>query len=205
MTSIGTIIKEIIIPNRKGNIRFKPEFLVLEDAHIQDKLINQFKEGKFSANLTSKQKLSLLRTLRKNRPAFAIGEEPLGKIRSLDIEIYINVERLYQPILRRPPYLESLESSREIAKQVNNILEMYFIRKIGHNGIIELPTTFLITWHNGNSRWCGDFRELNNYTKPDRYPRQRIPHSLDKMEKSEYITKVEQMKGFHQNGVKQTP
>ncbi|MBW0488565.1 hypothetical protein O181_028280 [Austropuccinia psidii MF-1] len=35
MTSIGTIIKEIIIPHRKGNIRLSPEFVVEEDAHIQ--------------------------------------------------------------------------------------------------------------------------------------------------------------------------
>ncbi|MBW0562857.1 hypothetical protein O181_102572 [Austropuccinia psidii MF-1] len=35
MTSIGTIIEEIIIPHRKGNIRLNPEFLVLENAHIQ--------------------------------------------------------------------------------------------------------------------------------------------------------------------------
>ncbi|MBW0551487.1 hypothetical protein O181_091202 [Austropuccinia psidii MF-1] len=34
MTSIGTIIKEIIIPHKKGNIRLNPEFLVLDDAHI---------------------------------------------------------------------------------------------------------------------------------------------------------------------------
>ncbi|MBW0516408.1 hypothetical protein O181_056123 [Austropuccinia psidii MF-1] len=34
MTSIGKIIKEIIIPHRKGNIRLNPEFVGLEDAHI---------------------------------------------------------------------------------------------------------------------------------------------------------------------------
>ncbi|MBW0485975.1 hypothetical protein O181_025690, partial [Austropuccinia psidii MF-1] len=31
---IGKIIKEIIIPHRKGNIRLNPEFVVLKDAHI---------------------------------------------------------------------------------------------------------------------------------------------------------------------------
>ncbi|MBW0462769.1 hypothetical protein O181_002484 [Austropuccinia psidii MF-1] len=98
MTSIGRIIKEIIIPHRKGNIRLKTEFVVLEDAHIQgfyweqttrgcmafvftivktDELLNEFREGQFSTKLTSKQKLSLLKMLRKNRPAFAIGEETL--------------------------------------------------------------------------------------------------------------------------------
>ncbi|MBW0486000.1 hypothetical protein O181_025715 [Austropuccinia psidii MF-1] len=35
MTSIGTIIKEIIIPHSKGNIKLNPEFVVLDDAHIQ--------------------------------------------------------------------------------------------------------------------------------------------------------------------------
>ncbi|MBW0496385.1 hypothetical protein O181_036100 [Austropuccinia psidii MF-1] len=120
MTSIGTIIKEIIIPHRKGNIRLNPEFVVLDDAHIQgfllqtdfqrmhgidiynsknrhitigtnkekklsldiyqipthdplEELLNEFREGQFSTTLTSKQKLSLLKMLRKNRPAFAIG------------------------------------------------------------------------------------------------------------------------------------
>ncbi|MBW0467603.1 hypothetical protein O181_007318 [Austropuccinia psidii MF-1] len=39
MTSIGTIIKEIIIPHRKGNIRLNPEFVVFDDSHIQGFLL----------------------------------------------------------------------------------------------------------------------------------------------------------------------
>ncbi|MBW0481329.1 hypothetical protein O181_021044 [Austropuccinia psidii MF-1] len=39
MESIETIIKEIIMPHRKGNIRLNPEFLVLGDAHIQRLLL----------------------------------------------------------------------------------------------------------------------------------------------------------------------
>ncbi|MBW0482431.1 hypothetical protein O181_022146 [Austropuccinia psidii MF-1] len=39
MTSIGTIIKEIIIPHRKGNIRLNPKFVVLRDAHIHGFLL----------------------------------------------------------------------------------------------------------------------------------------------------------------------
>ncbi|MBW0477155.1 hypothetical protein O181_016870 [Austropuccinia psidii MF-1] len=34
-TFIGKIIKEIVLPHRKGNIRLNPEFFVLEDAHFQ--------------------------------------------------------------------------------------------------------------------------------------------------------------------------
>ncbi|MBW0485386.1 hypothetical protein O181_025101 [Austropuccinia psidii MF-1] len=128
MKSIGTIIKEIIMRLRKGNLRLNPQFVVLEDAHIQgallgteyqriygidiynsknrhitigknkekkfsldiykmsthdplEELLNEFKEGQFSTNLITKQKISLLKILRKNKPAFAIDEEALGKIR----------------------------------------------------------------------------------------------------------------------------
>ncbi|MBW0561146.1 hypothetical protein O181_100861 [Austropuccinia psidii MF-1] len=39
MTSIETIIKEIIIPHRKGKIRLNPEFVFLDDSHIQGLLL----------------------------------------------------------------------------------------------------------------------------------------------------------------------
>ncbi|MBW0469406.1 hypothetical protein O181_009121 [Austropuccinia psidii MF-1] len=139
--------------------------------------------------------------LRKNRPAFAIGEEPLGKIRGHDIELYLDVERLCPPMLRRPPYPASLETRKEIQKHINELLDMHVIRKIGHNEIVEIITPVLITWHDGKSRLCGDFRALNNYTKADRYLIPMIPHALDKLAKAKYITKMDYMKSFHQNGV----
>ncbi|MBW0479039.1 hypothetical protein O181_018754 [Austropuccinia psidii MF-1] len=39
MTSIGTIIKEMIIPHREGNIRLNPESVVLDYAQIQGFLL----------------------------------------------------------------------------------------------------------------------------------------------------------------------
>ncbi|MBW0478243.1 hypothetical protein O181_017958 [Austropuccinia psidii MF-1] len=140
--------------------------------------------------------------LRKNIPAFSIGEEPLGQIRGHDMELYLDVERPYPPMQRRPPYPESLETRKEIEKHINELLEMDVIRKIAHNEIVEITTPSLITWHDGKSRLCGDLRALNNYKKADRYPISRIPHALDKLKKSKYITKMDCMKGFHQNGVK---
>ncbi|MBW0469365.1 hypothetical protein O181_009080 [Austropuccinia psidii MF-1] len=79
---------------------------------------------------------------------------------------------------------------------------MDVIRNIGHNEIVKITTPFLITWHDGNSRLCGVFRALNNYTKADRYPIPRTPHALEKLAKAKYITKMDCMEGFHKNGVK---
>ncbi|MBW0520305.1 hypothetical protein O181_060020 [Austropuccinia psidii MF-1] len=133
MTSIGVIIKGINIPYRKSillatdyqriygidiynsknqniNISTNKEkkfSLDIYQTSTQDpleELLNELIEGQFSTTLTSKQKLSLLKILRKNRPAFAIGEEPLGKIKGHDIKLYLDVEIPYPPMLRRPPY-----------------------------------------------------------------------------------------------------
>ncbi|MBW0492374.1 hypothetical protein O181_032089 [Austropuccinia psidii MF-1] len=125
------------------------------------------------------------------RPAFAFGEQPLGKIKGHDIELYLDVERPYPPVLRRPPYPASLETRKEIEKHINELLDMDAIKKIGHNEIVEITTPVLITWHYGKSRLCGDFRALNSYTKADRYPIPRIPHALDKLAKAKYITKMD--------------
>ncbi|MBW0475453.1 hypothetical protein O181_015168 [Austropuccinia psidii MF-1] len=116
-----------------------------------EELLNEFREGQFSTTLTCKQKLRLLKMLRKIRPEFAIGEEPLGKIRGHDIELYLDVENPYPPMLRRPPYPESLETRKEIEKHINELLEMDVIRKIGHNEIVEISTPVLITWNDGKS------------------------------------------------------
>ncbi|MBW0526447.1 hypothetical protein O181_066162 [Austropuccinia psidii MF-1] len=122
MTSSGTINKEIIIPYRKGNIRLNPgknrhitigtnkeEKFSLDIYQISaqdpiEELLNEFREGQFSTTLTSKKKLSSPKMLRKNIPAFSIGEEPLGKIRGHDIKLYVDVERPYPPIIRRLSY-----------------------------------------------------------------------------------------------------
>ncbi|MBW0501617.1 hypothetical protein O181_041332 [Austropuccinia psidii MF-1] len=248
---IGTIIKEIIIPHRKGNIRLNTEFSVLEDSHIQgfsletdhkrmygidiynsknrnitigtnkgkkisldmyhmsnqiplEELLNDLKEGQFRSNLTSKQKLCLLKILRKNRPDLAIFEGPLGKIRGLDIEQYLDVERPYPPI-RRPSYPESLETRKEIEKYIHELLDMDFITKIGHNEMVEITTPVLITKNDGKARLCGSFRALNSYTKADRYPIPRIPNSLDKQAKAKYIIKMDSMKAFTRMELNQTP
>ncbi|MBW0582420.1 hypothetical protein O181_122135 [Austropuccinia psidii MF-1] len=93
--------------------------------------------------------------LRKNRPEFAIGEEPLGNIRGHDVEICLDVKRPYPPILRRPPYPESLETRKEIEKHINELLDMDIIKKIGHNEIVETTTPGMMA-----SIYCVDISDL---------------------------------------------
>ncbi|MBW0486068.1 hypothetical protein O181_025783 [Austropuccinia psidii MF-1] len=105
--------RHIKIVTNKEN-KFSLDIYQISTQNPLEELLNEFREGQFSNTLISKQKLSLLKMLRKNRPPFAIGEEPLGKIRGHDIELYLDVEKPYPPMLRRPPYPKMLESRKEI-------------------------------------------------------------------------------------------
>ncbi|MBW0468040.1 hypothetical protein O181_007755 [Austropuccinia psidii MF-1] len=155
ITSIVAIIKEIIIPHRQGNFRLNPEFFVLEDAPIQGFLLETDYQRMYGIDIYNSKNMHITICKKKenkcslyiyqftedaeeNRPAFAIGEEKLGKIRGHDIELYVDVEIPYPPILRRPQYQESLETGKEIDKNINELLEMDVIRKIGHNEIAEM-------------------------------------------------------------------
>ncbi|MBW0531975.1 hypothetical protein O181_071690 [Austropuccinia psidii MF-1] len=45
----------------------------------------------------------------------------------------------------------------------------------------------------------GDFRTLNTYTIPDRYPTPGIHETLTQLSKAKFITSMDYLKGFHQN------
>ncbi|MBW0511781.1 hypothetical protein O181_051496 [Austropuccinia psidii MF-1] len=53
-------------------------------------------------------------------------------------------------------------------------------------------------WHNDKSRMVGEFRALNTYILPDRYPIPRIQETLTQLSKAKYITSMDALKGFHQ-------
>ncbi|MBW0462617.1 hypothetical protein O181_002332 [Austropuccinia psidii MF-1] len=59
MTSIGTIIKEIIIPHREGNIRISPDFVVLEDAHIQGFLLGTDHQIMYSIDIQNSENMHI--------------------------------------------------------------------------------------------------------------------------------------------------
>ncbi|MBW0575455.1 hypothetical protein O181_115170 [Austropuccinia psidii MF-1] len=78
-------------------------------------------------------------------------------------------------------------------------MDIGVLRKVGHNEQVEVTTPVIITWHNGKSRMVGDFRALNTYTIPDRYPIPRIHETLTPLSQAKFIRSMVALKGFHQN------
>ncbi|MBW0557509.1 hypothetical protein O181_097224 [Austropuccinia psidii MF-1] len=82
-------------------------------------LLEYFKKAQYGTQLTCKMKLKLLKILRKHRELFGILDEPLGKMKGHEIELFLDVEGPYPHIIRRPPYPAILETRKEIEKHIN--------------------------------------------------------------------------------------
>ncbi|MBW0547855.1 hypothetical protein O181_087570 [Austropuccinia psidii MF-1] len=78
-------------------------------------------------------------------------------------------------------------------------MDLEALREVVHNEQVEVTTPVIITWNNGQSRIVGDFRALNTYTIPDRYPIPRIHETLTQLSQARFITAMDALKGFHQN------
>ncbi|MBW0554297.1 hypothetical protein O181_094012 [Austropuccinia psidii MF-1] len=102
------------------------------------------------------------------REAFASDNEPLGATKGHDVDIMLNVERPYPPLLRRPAYPDSPRAREALESHINELVKLGVLRKVGLNEEVEVTMPAIITWNNDKSRMVGDFRALNTYTIPER-------------------------------------
>ncbi|MBW0524081.1 hypothetical protein O181_063796 [Austropuccinia psidii MF-1] len=133
------------------------------------------------------------------RNAFASDNEPLGAIKGHEVDITLNIDRPYPPVLRTPAYQSSPRAREALEKHIQELIQLGVVRRVGHNEEVEVTTPVIISWHNDKSRMVGDFRELNTYTVPDSYPIPRIQETLTQLSNAKYITSMDTLKGFHQN------
>ncbi|MBW0532696.1 hypothetical protein O181_072411 [Austropuccinia psidii MF-1] len=135
-----------------------------------------------------------------------------GKINEIDIEkepdvekdevdIILNIERPYSPLLRRPAYPGSPKSRQDLGIQIKELLDLGVIKKVGHNEQVEITPQVIVEWHNGKSRMVGDCRALNTYNVSDRYPIPKIQIALTQISQEVYISTMDALKIFHQNVV----
>ncbi|MBW0578517.1 hypothetical protein O181_118232 [Austropuccinia psidii MF-1] len=134
----------------------------------------QLNEGEISLYLSDKQENELSAPLYDRKEAFASDKEPLGAIIGHEVDITVNIERPYPPLFRRPAYPESSKPREVLEMNITELLNLGVIRNVGHNEEVEIPTPVIVAWHNGKSRMFGDFRALNTYTVPERYPIPKI-------------------------------
>ncbi|MBW0590996.1 hypothetical protein O181_130711 [Austropuccinia psidii MF-1] len=161
--------------NKRQKIAFLPlkRQIIVNKVSLVNLELEKFKSGQvneaeISLHLTDSQENELSSLLYDHRGAYASDKEPLGAIIGHEVYIILNIERPYQPLLRRPAYPASPKSREALEIHIKELLDIGVIRKVGHNEEVEITTPVIVAWHNGKSRMVGDFRVLNTYTAPDR-------------------------------------
>ncbi|MBW0472436.1 hypothetical protein O181_012151 [Austropuccinia psidii MF-1] len=147
----------------------------------------------------SQRRHELIDVLYTYNNAFASHNKQLGDIKGHEVDITLNIDRPNPPVLRRPAYPASPRAREALEKNIQELIQLGVLRKVGHNEELEVTTPVTIAWHIDKSRMVGDFRELNTYTVPDRYPIPRIQENLIQLSKAMYITSMDEVKGFNQN------
>ncbi|MBW0520097.1 hypothetical protein O181_059812 [Austropuccinia psidii MF-1] len=115
-----------------------------KEKFVSDHLI----EAQISTKLTLEMKEELIESLFQYREAFSSDNEPLGAIKGHEVNIMLNVERTYPPLLRRPAYSASPRAKEELESHNNELTKLGVLRKAGHNEEVEVTTPVIITWHN---------------------------------------------------------
>ncbi|MBW0518457.1 hypothetical protein O181_058172 [Austropuccinia psidii MF-1] len=221
MYAFGILDTNIVFPHPEGSVRMKTEIVVMENCisqHIiwennylniygidinnqKDRYftIGENKRNKFAFSNIPKQ-ISIISsnkdTYREEFSAFSSDNESSGTIKGHEVDITLNIERLYPPVSKRPAYTAVPRARKGLEKHIQEFIQL---GKVGHDEEFKVTTPVIISWNNDKSRMVGDFRALNTYTVPDRYPIHRIQKALTQLSKAKYIISIDALKGFHEN------
>lgn len=150
-----------------------------------------------SVNLTKEESGKLAQLLTKYQGAFAKSSADIGRTNLVQHEINTgNAAPIRQPP-RRLPF-----GKRQIEKEE--------IQKMLDRGIIEPSSsawssnTVLITKRDGSTRFCCDFRKVNEITYFDSYPLPRISDCLDALSSARWFGCMDLNSGFWQISMKES-
>ncbi|MBW0496514.1 hypothetical protein O181_036229 [Austropuccinia psidii MF-1] len=130
-----------------------------------------------------------------------IQDSRLCAIKGHEVDITLNIDRPYPPVLKRSASPASPRAREALEKHIQELIQLGVLRKVGNNEDVEVTTPVIIAWHNDKSIMVGDLRALNTYTALDRYPMPRIQETLTQLSKAKFITSMDALKGFQQNFV----
>ncbi|MBW0590229.1 hypothetical protein O181_129944 [Austropuccinia psidii MF-1] len=98
--------------------------------------------------MTRKIKEILTYPLFQIKSAFETDKEPLGSIIGHEVDIILDGEKPYPPMLRIPAYSDSPTAIEALELSFQELMDLGVLRKVRHNEQVEVTTPVMIIWHN---------------------------------------------------------
>jgi hypothetical protein len=136
-------------------------------------MLKMHEKTKFG-EVTETEKARLWELIKEYEEIMEYDKRKIGKISLMKHRIEIEKD---QKLIAQKRYKETEEKTKEIKKQVEELLSMGKIRK--SRSPWASPIT-LVGKKSGNLRLCIDIRKVNEVTKNDSYPLPRIDELLEK-------------------------
>ncbi|MBW0544822.1 hypothetical protein O181_084537 [Austropuccinia psidii MF-1] len=90
----------------------------VKNTYKEEFVSNQLVEAKINPSLSPKMRHELIYVLYTHNNAFASDNEPLGTIKGHEVDITLNIDRPYPPVLRRPAYPASPRAIEALEKHI---------------------------------------------------------------------------------------
>ena len=141
--------------------------------------------------LSEEERFHFADLLKKYQDIFAVSKKDLGRTNLVKHRINTGTAL---PV-RKPPRRLPLGKRQTEKEEINNMLE---------RGVIQASTSpwaspvVLVTKKDGSTRFCIDYRGLNDLTVKDAYPLPRIDDSLDALSGGKWFCTMDLMSGYWQ-------
>ncbi|MBW0489218.1 hypothetical protein O181_028933 [Austropuccinia psidii MF-1] len=120
--------KKFCLPLEKKEINFTRQVKNFnKEKFVSDPLI----KAKISSELTLEMNKNLIELLFQYKEAFYSDDEPLGAIKGNEVEIMLNLERPYHPLLRIPAYPASPRAREALEPHINELMKLGVLTKVG--------------------------------------------------------------------------
>ncbi|MBW0524515.1 hypothetical protein O181_064230 [Austropuccinia psidii MF-1] len=123
-----------------------------KDMYKEEFVANQLVEAQINPSLSPNMRNELIDVLYTYNNSFASDNEPLGAIKGHEVDIALDIDRQYPPVLRKPAYPASTRAREALEKHIQELIQLTVLRKVVHNAEVEVTTPVIISWHNDKSR-----------------------------------------------------
>ncbi|MBW0587210.1 hypothetical protein O181_126925 [Austropuccinia psidii MF-1] len=90
----------------------------VEDTYMQELMANQLVEAQINPSLSHKMRHDLIYVLYTYKNSFTSDNEPIGAIKGYEVDVTLDIDRPYPPVLRRPAYPASPRAREGLEKHI---------------------------------------------------------------------------------------